>query len=58
LGLVTALLADRLSPVRVEEIVAGQSLGLTNGQIMREIVVPAGRPGLLSLVNRWRREFR
>ncbi|HEY8495463.1 MAG TPA: hypothetical protein VIK98_00290 [Limnochordales bacterium] len=58
LGLATALLADRLSPVRTEEIVAGQSLGLTNGQIMREIVVPAGRPGLLSLVNRWRREFR
>lgn len=58
LGLVTALMSERLSPVRAEEVLAGQSLGLTDGQILREIVVPAGRPGLLSLVNRWRRQFR
>ncbi|HEY8417944.1 MAG TPA: hypothetical protein VIK93_07910 [Limnochordales bacterium] len=58
LGLATAVLAERLSPVSADEILAGQSLGLSGGQILREIVVPTGRPGLLSLVNRWRREFR
>ncbi|MBO8142158.1 MAG: hypothetical protein H0Z37_08280 [Firmicutes bacterium] len=58
LGLLTAALAERLGPVNAEEIVAGQSLGLSDGQIMREIVVPAGRPGMMVLVNRRRRRFR
>jgi len=58
LGVAVALLAERLSPVQPDEIMAGQALGLSDGQILREIVVPVGRPGLLSLVNRWRRQFR
>src|SRR5690606_8624540 len=57
LGVATAALAQRLSPVSSDEIVAGQSLGLSVGQILREIVVPEGRPGVLALINRWRREF-
>ncbi len=50
LGLLVMAVAHRLSPVNTEEILAGQALGLSDGQIMREIVVPAGRPGLLVVV--------
>lgn len=57
LGLLTALLADRLSPVDDSEMLAGEALGLTYAQIMREIVVPAARPGLLQLLSRCRRKF-
>lgn len=58
LGLLTLAAARRLSPVSGDEIVAGQALGLSDGQIMREIVVPAGRPGLMTLFNARRRVFR
>lgn len=58
LGLLVMAVAHRLSPVNTEEILAGQALGLSDGQIMREIVVPAGRPGLLVLFNGPRRQFR
>jgi hypothetical protein len=57
LGLLTALLAERLSPVDDSEMLAGEALGLTYAQIMREIVVPAARPGLLQLLSRCRRKF-
>lgn len=56
-GWATKLLAPRLSPVDGAEVAAGYALGLGGGQIMREIVVPAGRPGLMSFVNRRRRKF-
>lgn len=58
LGLLTMAAARRLSPVSDDEIVAGQALGLSDGQIMREIVVPSGRPGLMTLLNARRRTFR
>jgi len=58
LGLLVMAGARRFSPVAEEEIVAGQALGLSDGQIMREIVVPAGRPGLMTLLNARRRTFR
>ena len=32
--------------------------GLSNVQIMHEIVIPAGRPGLLNLLNRTKQRFR
>ncbi|MBC8016547.1 MAG: hypothetical protein H7X79_12495, partial [Sporomusaceae bacterium] len=47
LGLVVAGYAEKISPVSGEEIMAGQSLGLSIDEIMREIVIPSGRPGLL-----------
>jgi hypothetical protein len=53
-GMVLAVLAEKINPVNQEEVLAGLSLGLPFGVIMREIVIPAGRPGLLQLLNRWK----
>jgi len=52
MGLVTAWAAPRLSPVNAGEVEACVALGLSPSQVMREVVVPAGRPGMLSLLNR------
>ncbi|NLG83707.1 MAG: hypothetical protein GX493_03650 [Firmicutes bacterium] len=52
IGLLLGFLAGRISPVDEEEVMAGESLGLSFGVIMREIVIPAGRPGLLAFLNR------
>lgn len=54
MGAATAALAGRISPVKEEELIAGAACGLTPAHIMREVVVPEGRPGFLMLVNRWR----
>lgn len=54
MGAVTAAFAGRISPVKEEELLAGAACGLTPAHIMREVVVPEGRPGFLMLVNRWR----
>jgi hypothetical protein len=53
-GMLLALLAEKINPVNQEEVMAGLSLGLPFQTIMREIVIPAGRPGLLQLLNRWK----
>jgi ABC-type transporter Mla subunit MlaD len=53
-GMVLAVLAEKINPINQEEVLAGLSLGLPFGVIMREIVIPAGRPGLLQLLNRWK----
>ncbi|NLK08368.1 MAG: hypothetical protein GX316_06665 [Firmicutes bacterium] len=58
LGLFTATFSDKFSPVDTHETAAGQALGLPYVQIMREIVIPAGRPGLMYLLNRHRQRFR
>ncbi|HHW09647.1 MAG TPA: hypothetical protein GXX29_06705 [Firmicutes bacterium] len=57
LGLVMYWLAPRLSPVNADEVEAGLALGLSTAQVLREIVIPAGRPGLLMLLNRRRMVF-
>ncbi len=57
LGIIIVIFAERFSPVNRMELMAGQSLGLSNVQIMREVVIPPGRPGLLNLLNRWRQQF-
>jgi hypothetical protein len=48
------LAAERFHRLNLEEITAGCSLGLSFTAIMREIVIPAGRPGLLQFLNRWK----
>ncbi|NLJ79418.1 MAG: ABC transporter permease, partial [Firmicutes bacterium] len=58
LGFLTALFSERFSPVDPMEVMAGQALGLSNVQIMREIVIPPSRPGLLNLLNRWKQQFK
>jgi hypothetical protein len=54
LGILLAFAAEKVNPVNQEEFMAGLSLGLPFRTIMREIVIPAGRPGLLQLLNRWK----
>ncbi|HEY8464196.1 MAG TPA: hypothetical protein VIM29_09290 [Bacillota bacterium] len=51
-GMLLAVIAEKINPVNKEEVLAGLSLGLPFRTIMREIVIPAGRPGLLQLLNR------
>jgi hypothetical protein len=53
-GMGMALVAGKINPVNQEEVMAGLSLGLPFQTIMREIVIPAGRPGLLQVLNRWK----
>jgi len=58
LGLVVACYTEKISPISGEEIMAGQSLGLSIDEIMREIVVPSGRPGLLQKLNQRKVKFK
>jgi hypothetical protein len=51
LGIFFYYLADRIYQLDMDEIMAGQSLGLTFSMLMREIVIPSGRPGLLQFIN-------
>ena len=57
LGGLAAILCDRFSPVNEDEMMAGEALGLTYVQIMRNIVIPESRPGLLNLLNGWKKTF-
>lgn len=54
LGMVITVVAERVNPINKDEVLAGLSLGLPFKTIMREIVIPAGRPGILQLLNRWK----
>lgn len=52
LGLLMALLADKINPVDAKEYMAGEALGFNMSEILRQIVIPAGKPGILLLINR------
>lgn len=52
LGLLVASYTEKISPVSSDEIMAGEALGLSFEEIMREIVIPSGRPGLMQKLNR------
>lgn len=56
-GLLIAWKTETVSPVRLEEIMAGEAMGMTYLQIMREIVIPEGRPGFLQQLNKRKRIF-
>jgi len=58
LGLIVACYTEKISPISDEEIMAGQSLGLSMDGIMREIVIPSGRPGLLQKLNQRKVKFK
>jgi len=58
LGLIVACYTEKISPISGEEIMAGQSLGLSMDGIMREIVIPSGRPGLLQKLNQRKVKFK
>lgn len=54
LGVLISLIAEKINPICKDEVLAGLSLGLPFKTIMREIVIPAGRPGTLQILNRWK----
>lgn len=54
LGIFLSALAEKINPISKDEVMAGLSLGLPFKTVMREIVIPAGRPGMLQLLNRWK----
>ncbi len=58
LGLLVAGYAEKISPVAADEIMAGEALGLSFDEVMREIVIPAARPGLLQKLNKRKVKFR
>ena len=58
LGFIVARYAERISPVSETEIMAGESLGMSDSEILAEIVIPGARPGLLQLLNRYTLRFR
>lgn len=51
IGALMASLAERLSPIATDEVVAGEAMGMDLGEILRQIVIPAARPGLMQLLN-------
>jgi hypothetical protein len=51
LGMLIGLFSLMLNPVNEEEWEAGKALGFSFAEIMHEIVIPAGKPGLLYLLN-------
>ncbi len=57
-GLLIALITEKITPVSEEEIFAGKSLGMSFTEIMREIVIPNGRPGILERLNRQKLKFK
>lgn len=58
LGLITAHYAEKISPVSSEEVMAGEALGMSMDEVMREIVIPNGRPGLLQKLNQRKLKLR
>ena len=58
LGLFINYYSEKISPIEKEEILAAESLGMSFDEIMREIVIPNARPGLLQKLNRRRLLFK
>jgi len=58
LGLIIAFFSAMLNPVSKEEWEAGKAMGFSFAEIMNEIIIPAGKPGLLYLLNYPRVIFR
>lgn len=57
-GFLIACYAEKINPVSVDEMLAGEALGLSFDEIVREIVIPAGRPGLMQKLNQRLLQFR
>ena len=58
IGYLMARLTEKITPVSADEILAGQSLGMSFDEIMREIIIPNARPGLLQRLNRKKLSFK
>lgn len=57
LGALLALACDRLGPVDPNQYLSALSLGIAAPDILREVIIPAGRPGLLYWLTRPGRNF-
>ncbi|WP_371372181.1 hypothetical protein [Sporomusa aerivorans] len=57
-GLLVACYTEKISPIAAEEVMAGEALGLSVDEIMREIVIPSGRPGLMQKLNQRKVKFK
>lgn len=58
IGLIVAFFADRINPVDKKEYMAGEALGFNFSEILREIIIPSGKPGILYLLNQRNLYFR
>lgn len=58
LGLIVAAYSEKISPIADEEVMAGEALGLSLDEVMREIVIPSGRPGLMQKLNQRKVKFK
>lgn len=52
LGLIVALFAERINPIDQKEYMAGEALGFNLTEILREVIIPSGKPGILFILNR------
>ncbi|NLW56257.1 MAG: hypothetical protein GX050_06535 [Firmicutes bacterium] len=51
-GMLFYRMAEKFHQLKMDEVTAGYALGLSFTTVMREIVIPAGRPGLMQMLNR------
>lgn len=58
LGWLIANNAEKISPLATDEVIAGEALGMSFDEIMREIVIPNSRPGLLQYLNKRKMKFK
>ncbi|MEG6586280.1 hypothetical protein [Dendrosporobacter sp. 1207_IL3150] len=58
IGLLIANNTEKINPISTDEVSAGEALGLSFDEIMREIVIPSSRPGLLQKLNRRKMKFK
>ncbi len=57
LGLLIYRKAEKLNEVKITEFKAGVALGFSHCEILRQIVIPAAKPGLLYILNQRRSYF-
>ena len=57
LGLLMFKEAKTITAISSSEFRAGEALGFSYAQIMRQIIIPAGKPGLLKFLNRYKTYF-
>lgn len=58
LGFIVAFFSERINPIDKKEYMAGEALGFTFTEILREIIIPSGKPGILYLLNQRKLYFR
>jgi len=51
-GMLFYRMAEKFHQLKMDEVTAGFALGFSFTTVMREIVIPAGRPGLMQMLNR------